>query len=127
MHVIRIAVLLGDDFLVEIGGGGPHADAFVVGRVVPPAGAGHAVGEVAKPVGVLLVSGTRDHGDDRRLHAEVGHLVADQDEVLGVAGGINPVGICGFDGRDRGGVIHGADGVKLIIGDIEAGALGGSR
>ena len=123
VDVVRIALLLGDELLVEVLGRRPDADALVARRLMPPARAGHAVGEIAETVDVFLVGRTRHHGDDRRLHAEVGHLLAGEDQVLGVAGDVDPVGIAGLDRRQRGRVVHGADGVELIVDHVEARAL----
>ena len=55
---------------------------------------------------------------------EVVHLLADQDQVVDVAGGIHPVGARGAHLRDRGGMVHGADGIALEGHHLEVPRLG---
>ncbi len=72
----------------------------------------------------LRIRGARGHGDDRHAHSKTVHLPADQDELLDVAGCVEPIRVASLDLGEHVGEIHRAGRVEAVEHDVEA-ILGG--
>ena len=54
-------------------------------------GAVHPFCKFAKSVDEFLIGRTGNHGHDRGVNTQIGHLLADQNEIGSIAGHVNPI------------------------------------
>jgi hypothetical protein len=63
------------------------------------------------------------HGHDRNVHAQIGHLAADEDELLDVARRVEPIWVARLDLCQRIRKVHRSLGVEPVEHDFEAAIL----